>query len=879
MSLLRSLSNGLRSLFRKQRVEADLDEELRGFLDVAAEERMKHGMSRKDALGAVRLERGSLEVTKEVACSAAWESFVETLWQDLRFAARMLRMSPGFNTVAIVTLALGIGANTAIFSVIDAVLLHPLPYPEPDRLVIVQETLPRYSLHGISPTAADYAEFRRQATCFSQIAAVTGAAATLTGDGQPADVPAQRITASAFPMLGVVPILGGLFTSDDDQLGRDHLAILSEGLWTRRYGRDRSIVGKNIQINSESYRVAGVIRPILDYRITADLWMPLAFDRAEAAPGTRGPHNIDVIGRLKPGGNIQEARDEFHRIAALLVEQYPNQVSMDHGFSIDLKPLAERQAGDLKTPLLVLIAAVGALMLIACANVSNLLLARAMMRRREMGIRSALGASRVRVIRQLLTESLLLASIAGAAGTLLARYGLHLYVQFGPTGLIPGSHPTVNAWVMGFSIVVSIATSMLFGLAPALETSRIDLTEALKEGSRGSTTGRRLLRESMVAFEVGVSLVLLIGAGLLVRSFIRLERTSPGFHSENVLTAFVSLPVAQYREPAQRAAFARSVLERVRTIPGVRSAATVDFLPYRGGSGSGGVEIAGHPRNPNEPRQIIWQTRASPGFFETLGIPLLRGRDIAASDERGSPGAAVIDEIVARKLFPSADPLGMQIIVPLAGSTFTVVGVVGATKSGSLSTPPEPRIYYFGPQVPFGSLAIVMKTVYDPLKLVSAVRHEVAEFDSNLAVDLLTMDQILDSSLSRQRFSIQLMAVFAVLAGLLAAIGIYGVLAYLVDQRRREFGIRIALGACSAEVLALVLWQGLVPVAAGLIVGIAGAFALTRLLKSLLYEVSPTDPLIFCAVSIGLVAVSLVAMFIPARRAASVDALVALRYE
>jgi putative ABC transport system permease protein len=360
---------------------------------------------------------------------------------------------------------------------------------------------------------------------------------------------------------------------------------------------------------------------------------------------------------------------------------------------------------------------------------------------------------------------------------------------------------------------------------------------------------------------------------------VRLESTSPGFHSENVLSGSISLPVAQYREPAQRAAFARALLERVRTIPGVRSAATIDFLPYNGGAGSGGVEVAGHPRNPNEPQEIIWQTRASPGFFETLGIPLLRGRDITASDEHGSVGAAVIDEIVAEKLFPNADPIGKQITIPLAGGTFSVVGVVAATKSGSLSAAPKPRIYYFGPQVPFASLTIVMKSAHDPAALGSAVRHEIAALDSNLPVDLLTMDQILADSLSRQRFSIQLMAAFAALAGVLAVMGIYGVLAYLVDQRRREFGIRIALGARSADVLALVLRQGLVPVIAGLIAGMAGALILTRLLKSLLYQVSATDPLIFGAVSVGLIVVSLAAMFIPARSATRVDPLDALRHE
>jgi putative ABC transport system permease protein len=796
----------------------------------------------------------------------------------MRFALRQLRASPGFAAVAILTLAIAIGANTAIFSAVDAVLLHPLPYPDPDRLVIVQETLPHYALRNVPPTPADFAEFLRDQTCFSGVAGVNGAAATLTGDGAPEDVPALKITAAAFPMLGVAPILGGLFTSDDEQFGRDHVAIISEGLWTRRYGRDAAIVGRNIYVNREPYRVAGVIRPILDYRVTADLWMPLAFAPAETRAGTNGPHYIDVIGRLKPSVGIDQARAEFRAIGSRIVEQYPNQVSLDRNFTIEVRPLAERQAGDLKTPLLVLIASVGALMLIACANVSNLLLARAMKRRKEIGIRAALGAGRGRIVRQLLTESLLLSLIAGCAGILLALFALRRYAQFAPEGLIHGPQPSLNLWVMAFSILVSIAASVLFGMAPALETSRIDLAETLKEGARGATRARRMLRESMIALEVGISLVLLIGAGLMVESFIHLERTSPGFRPEHVLTATVSLPVTDYPQPARRAAFIDALLERARALPGVRSAAVVDYIPYYGGPGSA-VQIVGHPRDPGEPTQVVRQTRTSPGFFETMGIPLLRGRDFRPSDEQGAPPVAIIDETTAKKFFPDRDPLGLQLSLPMPGANFTIIGIAAATKSNSLSAPPLPRAYYWGPQVFFSSVALLIQTVGDPHSLTAAVRHEIAALDSNLPVTALTMDQILADSVARQRFAIQLMAAFACIAAFLAAIGIYGVLAYLVDQRRREFGIRIALGARPADVLGLVLRQGSIPVAAGLAAGIAAAFALTRLLKTLLYEISPTDPVIFVAVSLFLALIALLAMSLPARRATRADPVEALRHE
>ncbi len=796
----------------------------------------------------------------------------------MRLALRQLAASPGFSAVAILTLALAIGANTTIFSAVDAVLLHPLPYPNPGRLVIALEDLPLHRLHGIPPSPQDFVEFRREATCFSYIAGVNQISATLTADAAPEEVNALRISASAFPMLGVTPIAGGLFTADDEQPGRDHVVILSEGLWTRRYGRDPAIIGRNIQINSESYRVAGVIRRILDYHANADIWMPLAFAPAEIQPGTRGPHYIDVIGRLKPGVTLAPAQQQFRAIAARIVKDLPDQASMDREFAINLEPLARKQAGDLRTPLLILLGAVGALMLIACANVSNLLLARAMMRRREISIRAALGAGRGRIIRQLLAESLLLALIAGAAGTLLALYGLHLYARFGPDGLIHGSQPSINVWVAAFSVLISIAASVVFGLAPAFAASKIDLAEALKENSRSATAGARWLRESMVALEVAVSLVLLIGAGLLVESFARLVRTSPGFDPENVLTATVSLPLTQYREPSQRAAFARTLLERARSLPGVRSTAVVDFIPYYGGPGSV-AEVVGHPRSPDAPTQVVFQTRTSPGYLETMGVRLLRGRDIRASDEQGSPPVVVIDETVAKQFFPDRDPIGEQMSLPLSRGVYTVIGIAAVTKSQNLAGAPLARAYYYGPADPFGSVGVLVKTHADPLALVSALRQEISALDPNLPVTALTMDQILADSVARQRFAIELMIALAAIAAILAAVGIYGVLGYLVNQRRREFGIRVALGARSGDVLALVLRQGSAPVLIGILAGIAGALALTRVLKTVLYQVSATDPSIFALISAALALIGLAAMFFPARRATQVDPVEALRQD
>lgn len=800
---------------------------------------------------------------------------------DVRFALRQFLKTPGFSVIAVLTLSLAIGANVAIFSAINAVLLHPLPYAEPDRLVIVGENLKHFNLTKIPSSALEVADYTRMATTLSQIGAVDGSGGfTLTGDGSAENVPGTRVTASVFSMLGVKPLAGGLFTAAQEQYGQHRVAVISEGLWKRRYGADPSVIGRNIQINQESYQVLGVIRPILEYRGASDIWTPASFQPADLAESKRGSKSIDVIGRLKPGVTLEQARAEFRTIAARLAQQHPDDYKSTFGFSLDVDPLAERAGGDLKDPLLVLIAAVGAVMLIACANVSNLLLARAMVRRREISLRAALGATRGRIVRQLLTESFLLAAAAGLAGLGLALAGLHLYTQFGPRGLIRGTQPEINGWVLAFSILLSMAASVVFGLAPALAISRTDLNDALKEGSRGSSGGRRLLRESMVALEVAASLVLLIGAGLLVRSFVRLERADPGFRADNVLTAQIILPVLQYKQPSQLGAFQKSLLDRVRALPGVRKADAINFMPFSNTYSASDFTIKGHPFNPNDPSPVVIESRTGPDYFEAMGIPLLRGRAFNSSDDQGTQKVAVIDETTAKRFFSNLDPMGLQISGPVPNVDCTIVGIVGAVKYRELANPPEPIIYYSAAQMPPVLLNLAIKTAGDPLALAAALRHEVEMLDSNLPISRTSALALrLEDSLARERFSIELMAGFAAIAALLAAIGIYGVLSYLVDQRRRELGIRMALGARTGDVLGLILRQGSAPIGVGLAAGIAGALGLTWLLKSLLYEVSATDPLIYVCVSLGLIAVALAAMLVPARRAARIDPLHALRHE
>jgi predicted permease len=798
--------------------------------------------------------------------------------QDFRYALRQLAQNPGFTIVAIVTLALAIGANTAIFSAVDGVLLHPLAYPHPEQLVYVAENLKKFSLNKIPASPPEIMDYRRMITSLSHQAGVEVRVYTITGQGDPENVPAMRISASAFPMLQIKPILGTFFSAEEEQPGKDRVVLISEGLWKRRFGSDPAIAGKNIELNQESYRVLGVIAPIFEYRFYADLWTPLAFAPADVGPQGRGRQSIDVVGRLKDGVSIEQANAEIRTVAARIARENPASYPPEFGYSLEVDPLAEQITGNLKTPLLVLIAAVGAVMLIACANVSNLLLARAVARRKEMSLRAALGAARSRIVRQLLTESALLAIVAGAAGLALAYLAVYLYREHGPAGLIRAPHLGINLWVTVFSVALSLAASVVFGLAPALEASRVDLNDALKDASRGSSGGRRLLRESMVALEVAMSLVLLIGAGLLVRSFVRLESTDPGFRPDHLLTFVVTLPPARYREPVRIAAFERTAIERLRTLPGVTAAGAVSALPFGGSDSAGSFGIEGRTPDPGQPTPVVGYRFAAPGFLEATGVPLLRGRTFTAADDFGAPLVAVVNDQLVRKYFPKEDPLG-QGLSSGDGRFCKIVGVVGSIKQADLSQEPQAAIYYPALQLPGSLIGVAMRTAGDPLAMVSAARHEIAAIDPNLPLArIATMEQRMADSVARQRFSIQLMTAFAAIAAALAAIGIYGVLVYLVDQRKREIGIRLALGARTSNVLGLILGQGSRPVAIGLLAGVGGALALTRLLKGLLYEVSATDPLVFAGVSAGLVLVALVAMSAPARRAARVDPLAALRH-
>lgn len=879
--------------------EAEIIEELAQHLDDRFEHSLQGGATSEEAYQAALLEltesdllaqelrRVERAVQQEPVVLGAHGrmNIMGDLWQDLRYGLRMLVKNPGFTIVAVIALALGIGANSAIFSVVNAVLLRPLPYQDPDRLVMVWEDSTKSGYPRDTPAAANYIDWRNQNQVFEGMAAIAEQNFNLTGTGEPERIEGRLVSANLFSLLGIEPQAGRAFLAEEDQPGHNRVVILSHGLWQRRFGSDAKLLGQTLTLNGENHTVVGIMPPHFQFPTREDqLWVPIAFTPEQAA--NRGRHYLEVVARLKPGVTLAQAQAEMSAIAMRMQQQYPE--NTDLGATIT--PLHEQVVGDIKPALLVLLGAVGFVLLIACANVANLLLARAAVRQKEISIRVALGASRLRLIRQFLTESVLLAVLGGGVGLLLSLWGVSLLKAFIPENISQVEAITIDGRVLLFTLLVSLLTGLIFGLAPVVQASSLNLNETLKEGGRDSAAGSRgnRIRSLLVIAEVAVSLILLIGAGLLINSFLRLRNVDPGFRANNLLTMKVVLPAFKYPDQARRTAFYNELLTRIETLPGVKSAAFTTNLPLYQQGNSIGISIEGIPDPaPGQGRRPSVATRViSPRYFQTMGIQLLQGRGFSDQDKEDAPAVAVVNETMARRFWPGQDPMGKRLTPGSLTSTdpndwITVVGVAKDVRQFELTADPKPQMYLSYVQAGFFAPSdLVVSTDLDPISLAASVRKAVWEVDKDQPVsNIRTMEEIVSDSVARQRFSMMLLGIFAALALALAAVGIYGVMSYSVAQRTREFGIRMALGARRSDVLSLAVGHGLKLVLIGIVVGLGAAFFLTRVMSSLLFGVSATDPVTFIAISLVLIGVAAVASFIPARHATKIDPMVALRYE
>jgi putative ABC transport system permease protein len=808
--------------------------------------------------------------------------WLDGLWRDVRYAFRSLRRSPGFVAVAVFCLALGIGANAAIFSVINAVLLRPLPFREPEQLVRLLEAT-RDGFEG-SVSVPNFRDWKAQSRSFERMTMYGVTSRNLQGaGGDPERIRAIEATADLFPLLGVVPMLGRTFGEGEDTPGRGAVAVVSEGMWRRRFGGEPAVVGQTIDLDGTPYTIIGVMPARFDFPAggrLADVWLPLVpTERQERA---RGSHNHSVVGRLRDGVTLEQAAEEMRRIAAAIERDHPQTQT---NRTVKLYPLHEAVVGHVRPALKVLFGAVGMVLLIACANVANLLLARAATRRHEVAVRLALGAGRARLVRQLLVESIVLALVGASFGMLLAWWGLEALRPLAERALPLSGEIPLDRRVFGFLLAVATLSGIVFGLLPALATAGGDVREHLAEsGSKSTSTGgQQRTRSLLVVAEVALSLVLLVGAGLLLRGFVLLQRTAPGLDPENVLTAHVAIPAGRYPdEAAARDRLVRPLLDNVRAIPGVRSAAGVSMLPIQSAWTNWSYAVVGKPAPPPGKGPIAEIRVATPGFFQALGIPMRAGRDFTEQDGDTANEVIIINEVLARKEFQDANPIGKQFMV--GGGPHTVVGVVGAVRQAGLDREPLPEMYF--PYTERGTMGwmrdvtLVLKTTVPPDGVVAQLRQAVRAADPAQPIfQVATMEDVIAESLANRRLTLSLLAVFAAIALLLAAAGLYGVIAYLVAQRTREIGIRVALGAQNSDVLRLMMRHGASLTAAGIVVGLLGSVALTRLLESLLFGVSARDPLTFAAVAALLGAVALLATWVPARRATRVDPMIALRSE
>jgi putative ABC transport system permease protein len=809
------------------------------------------------------------------------EKLMGTLWQDVRYGVRLLLKSPGFALVAVFVLALGIGANSAIFSVVNAVLLRPLPYADPDRLVILWE---KSATQDTSVSYPNFIDWRDQNQVFERIAAFRRESFNLIGAGEPERLSGRMISSSFFSTLGVQPLMGRDFVAAEDRAGGNRVVILSHGFWQRRFGGAQDILGKQLSLNNESYTVAAVMPADYRFGSETDIFVPIGL--FEERYKERGAHpGLYVIGRLKPGITQEQGRAEMDTIMARLGQQYPD-TNADR--RIHIESLYDNTVQDVRPALLILLGAVGFVLLIACANVANLLLARAVARQKEIAIRTAMGASRWRIVRQLLTESVMLSIIGGGLGLLLALWGTDLLTKVVPADSVPRLETArIDMRVLGFTMLAAILTGIIFGLAPALQASKTDLNESLKEGDRGSTGNRHRVRSILVIAEVALALVLLIGAGLMVKSFWRLQTVETGFDSSNLLTMQLSYTAAR-GEGRKVSDFFQQVEGKIRSLPGVESVAFSNGLPFFGAAEQS-FEIEGRPPADNSQPLMAVQYMTTPDYLQTLGIRLKRGRYLTAQDRIDSPQVVVIDESLAQKYFPGEDPIGKRLQFMHDSRRVEIVGVVEHVKHYGLDgeVPVDPQFYFSLAQVPDEFLpqvarriSLTVRTSRDPMNLVGAVRQQIMSVDPNQPIyNVRTMDQRINESIATRRFSMSLLITFALVALVLAAVGIYGVVSYSITQRTHEIGIRMALGAQARDILKMVLGHGMLLILIGISAGLVASFVVTRVMATLLFGVSATDPLTFAGVSLLLAVVAFLAIIIPARRATKVDPMVALRNE
>jgi len=812
---------------------------------------------------------------------------MDTLLKDLRYAFRRLRKTPGFSAIVLLTLALGIGANTAIFSVVNTVLLRPFAYRNPERLVVVDHFYPSLNNLEAGASGPGFRDLREKTSLFDGVFVFTGWGPALTGDGsEPQRLQATRASGLIFRTLGVAPILGRAFTPEEDQPGKNKVVVLGHGFWQRQFGGEPSIVGQPIILNGEQYDVIGVMpasfRDFLGF--ATDLWTPLALTPQQLTSGRTNEY-LTLVASLKPGVSLERARSELRTFASQLRTQFPDSYASD--WTLKVTPMNEKVSGRIRPALLVLLGAVAFVLLIACANVANLLLARAASRIKEVAIRSALGATRRDLVRQLLVESVMLAVVGGVLGLGLAWLGVKAVIALEPANVPRISELRIDGVVALFTLGVSVTTGLLFGLAPAVQTSRTNLQETLKEGGRGATADRsgHAMRRVLVVAEVALALMLLTGAGLLIKSLALLQDVNPGFDGRNLLTFRVAIPDAKYRSDTVRIQYFERAIEAVRAVPGVTDVGLASVLPFSGGWSTGSFTIEGYQPPTGEPGPWGDQRTVSPGLFTTLRVPLLKGRLFTEQDGASGPAVVVVDAELVKRYWPNVDPIGKRITFnnPQRDSVvdwITVVGVVGHTKHEGLDAENRVQLYFPYRSRVFGNMSFAVRTAGDPNQALPAIRSAIHTIDRDVPIaGVATMDANIANSMGQRRFAMMLLGLFAVMAMVLASIGIYGVMSYAVTQRAHEIGIRMALGAARRNVLSMVMGQGLLLVGLGVVIGVAGALAVTRLIASQLFGVQPTDPSTFVLVAITLVGVAALATFVPAMRATRVDPVVALRDE